>query len=111
MLQQRFKDQISIRSGDSKADSREHIGVKGSAAAHGGEATLGSRDACSGSPPPTARALQMYQFYQRWTHQRWTQDLTILLKHLMVASGDWLEDSWAWQMEDVAHKDVWDQVD
>lgn len=39
------------------------------------------------------------------------QDCTVLLQHLVVTMQDWLEDSQTWQVEDVTHKDVWDEVD
>ncbi|KYO43352.1 hypothetical protein Y1Q_0017629 [Alligator mississippiensis] len=41
-------------------------------------------------------------------HQRRTQDCTIPLDWLVTASEDHLVDVWAWQLEDMACKKVWD---
>ncbi|KYO34492.1 hypothetical protein Y1Q_0011929 [Alligator mississippiensis] len=44
-------------------------------------------------------------------HQRRTQDCTVFLNQLVMALEDHLEDTWAWWVEDVAHKDVQDRAD
>ncbi|KYO46231.1 hypothetical protein Y1Q_0021768 [Alligator mississippiensis] len=46
---------------------------------------------------------------QLW--QRWTQDYTILLDWLMMASEDQLVNTWAWWVKNMAHQDMLDQVD
>lgn len=42
--------------------------------------------------------------------RRRTQNHTLLLYQLVMALEDHLVDAWAWQVEDVACKDVWDQM-
>ncbi|KYO34663.1 hypothetical protein Y1Q_0015452 [Alligator mississippiensis] len=62
--------------------------IVGPAAACGGYVTFGSQNAASVLLPPNAGALWMYQVCQRWT-----QNCTVLLDLLVMASEDQLVDA------------------
>ncbi|KYO36804.1 hypothetical protein Y1Q_0020849 [Alligator mississippiensis] len=69
------------------------------------KATFGSQDEVSGSPQPTAGALQTA------LPEDDIELHFILLQQLVVAPEDWLEDSQTWWAEDVTRDDMQDWAD
>lgn len=55
-----------------------------------------------GSLPSISGVLGMHQLYRRRT-----QDQTLLLGQMVMATEDWQVDAWIWQVEDVAWHDRW----